>query len=229
MLAENLKEVRLRITAAAQRVGRNPQEIKLIAVSKTKPASMIKECMEEGQLIFGENKVQELMEKIPILPDFLEWHLIGHLQKNKVKYIVDQVSMIHSVDTVALAEQIQKEAVKKNCEVNILLEVNVAREETKSGFYLEDVYDACCQIAAFSNVHIMGLMTVAPFVENPEENRIIFRKLKHLFVDIQSKKVDNICMTELSMGMSNDYEVAIEEGATIVRIGSALFGPRNYA
>jgi hypothetical protein len=133
------------------------------------------------------------------------------------------------VDTVALAEQIQKEAAKKHCDVDILLEVNVAKEESKSGFDAEEVYDACCQIAAFPNVHIRGLMTVAPFVEDPEENRIIFRKLKHLLVDIQAKKVDNVCMTELSMGMTNDYEVAIEEGATMVRVGTALFGARVYA
>jgi hypothetical protein len=229
MIAENLKNVRLRVEAAAQRAGRDPREVKLIAVSKTKPVSMIEECIAEGQLVFGENKVQELVEKIPQLPQDLEWHLIGHLQKNKVKYIVDQVALIHSVDTVALAEQIQKEAVKKNCDVDILLEVNVAKEETKSGFNAEEVYDACCQIAAFPNVHIKGLMTVAPFVENPEENRIIFRKLKQLYVDIQGKKVDNICMSELSMGMSNDFEVAIEEGATMVRVGTALFGARDYA
>lgn len=229
MIADNLREIRNHAEAAALRAGRDPKEIKLIAVSKTKPVSMIEECINAGQYIFGENRVQELVEKIPRLPNNLEWHLIGHLQKNKVKYIIGQVELIHSVDTVALAEQIQKEAQKKNCDVNILLEVNVAREETKSGFFMEDVYSACCQIAAFPNVHIKGLMTVAPFVENAEKNRIIFQKLKHLLVDIQSKKVDNVHMTELSMGMTNDYEIAIEEGATMVRVGTALFGARSYA
>lgn len=229
MINENLMKVRSRIEAAALRVGRDQRDIKLIAVSKTKPVDMIKECVRAGQYAFGENKVQELVGKIPQLPANLEWHLIGHLQKNKVKYVVGQVALIHSVDTVALAEQIQREAKKKNCDVNILLEVNVAMEESKSGFYMEEVYDACCQIAAFPNVHIKGLMTVAPFVENPEENRVIFRKLKHLLVDIQSKKVDNVHMTELSMGMTNDYEIAIEEGATMVRVGTALFGTRSYA
>lgn len=229
MISDNLIDVRKRIEAAALRAGRDQGDIKLIAVSKTKPVDMIEECIRAGQYAFGENRVQELVEKIPQLPAELEWHLIGHLQKNKVKYIVGQVELIHSVDTVALAEQIQREAQKKKCDVNILLEVNVAMEETKTGFYVEDVYNACCQIAEFSNVHIKGLMTVAPFVKNPEENRVIFRKLKHLLVDIQSKKVDNVHMTELSMGMTNDYEIAIEEGATMVRVGTALFGARNYA
>jgi hypothetical protein len=228
MIAENLKDVRARIKEAALRAGRKPEDVKLIAVSKTKPVSLIEECVSEGQMVFGENRVQELMNKIPQLPDCLEWHLIGQLQKNKVKYIVDQVTLIHSVDSVSLAEQIQKEAQKKACDVHILLEVNVAGEVTKTGFKPEDVYDACCRIAAFPNVHIEGLMTVAPFVQNPEENRIIFQKLKHLLVDIQSKKVDNVHMTELSMGMSNDYEIAIEEGATMVRVGTALFGARDY-
>lgn len=229
MIIDNLEEIRERIEAAALRAGRAGTDIKLIAVSKTKPVSMIEECVRAGQLVFGENKVQELVEKIPQLPEKLEWHMIGHLQKNKVKYIVDQVKLIHSVDTVALAEQIQREAQKKNCDVNILLEVNVSKEETKTGFYVEDVYDACCQIAVFPNVHIKGLMTVAPYVEDPEDNRIIFQKLRHLLVDIQSKKVDNVHMTELSMGMTNDYEIAIEEGATMVRVGTALFGARSYA
>ncbi len=228
MIAENLQEIRSRIAAAAHRAGRNESDIKLIAVSKTKPVEMIEECIKAGQYVFGENKVQELVHKIPQLPEKLEWHLIGHLQKNKVKYIVDQVELIHSVDTVALAEQIQKEAAKKKCDVNILLEVNVAREDTKSGFYMEDVYDACRQISKFPNVHVRGLMTVAPFVANPEENRVIFQNLKHLLVDIQGKKVDNIHMTELSMGMTNDYEIAVEEGATMVRVGTAIFGARNY-
>lgn len=229
MITENLTEVRQRIAEAAQRAGRSPEEIKLIAVSKTKPVEMIEECVRAGQYVFGENRVQELVEKMPQLPRDLEWHLIGHLQKNKVKYIVGQVKLIHSVDSVALAGQIQKESLKKNCDTDILLEVNVAREATKSGFYMEEVYDACCQIAAFPNVHIRGLMTVAPFVQNPEENRVIFQKLKHLLVDIQGKKVDNVHMTELSMGMTNDYETAIQEGATMVRVGTALFGARNYA
>ncbi len=228
MIADNLNEVRRRIERAAHRARKNTGDIKLIAVSKTKPVDMIRDCLSSGQYVFGENKVQELVGKIPQLPDTCEWHLIGHLQKNKVKYIVDQVAMIHSVDTVSLAEQIQKEALKKGCDVDILLEVNVSKEETKTGFYVEDVFDACCKIAKFSNVHIKGLMTVAPFVANPEENRAIFRDLRHLFVDIQSKKVDNIRMAELSMGMTNDFEVAIEEGATMVRVGTAIFGVRDY-
>ncbi len=227
MVSDCLMDVREHIAEAAKRAGRDPSEIKLIAVSKTKPIEMIEECQAHGQLVFGENKVQELMEKHEMHPE-LEWHLIGHLQKNKVKYVVGNVTMIHSVDSVELAEKIQKEAEKHDCDVDILLEVNVAKEETKTGFYTEDVLDACLKIAQFPRVHIKGLMTVAPFVENPEENRAIFRNLKHILVDIQSKKVDNVDMRELSMGMTNDYEIAIEEGATLVRVGSAIFGKRNY-
>lgn len=227
MVSDDLLNVRKNIEMAARRAGRDPKEIKLIAVSKTKPISMIEECVEHGQLSFGENKVQELMEKREVHPE-LEWHLIGHLQKNKVKYVVGNVAMIHSVDSVELAEKIQTEAEKRQTDVDILLEVNVAEEETKTGFKCPEVQDACMKIAVFPNVHIKGLMTVAPFVENPEENREIFRKLRHILVDIRSKKVDNIDMTELSMGMTNDYEIAIEEGATLVRVGSAIFGKRNY-
>ncbi len=227
MVSDCLLDVKEHIELAAKRAGRDPSEIRLIAVSKTKPIEMIEECKAQGQLLFGENKVQELMEKRELHPE-LEWHLIGHLQKNKVKYVVGNVALIHSVDSVDLAEKIQKEAEKHDCDVNVLLEVNVAKEETKTGFYVEDVLDACLKIAQFPRVHIKGLMTVAPFVENPEENRAIFRNLKHILVDIQGKKVDNVDMRELSMGMTNDYEIAIEEGATLVRVGSAIFGKRNY-
>lgn len=200
--------------------------MKLIAVSKTKPVSMIEEAIACGQTVFGENKVQELCDKIPQLPANLEWHLIGHLQRNKVKYIVDKVALIHSVDTVRLAKQISQEAVKAGVTVQILLEVNVAREESKFGFMEEEVEEAVREIAAFPNIQIVGLMTIAPFVADPEENRIYFKKLHQLCVDINKKNIDNIRMSELSMGMTGDYEVAIEEGATMVRVGTGIFGTR---
>ena len=226
MVQEQLNEVRQKIVQACERAGRNPSEVKLIAVSKTKPVSMIEEAIACGQTVFGENKVQELCDKIPQLPANLEWHLIGHLQRNKVKYIVDKVALIHSVDTVRLAKQISQEAVKAGVTVQILLEVNVAREESKFGFMEEEVEEAVREIAAFPNIQIVGLMTIAPFVADPEENRIYFKKLHQLCVDINKKNIDNIRMSELSMGMTGDYEVAIEDGATMVRVGTGIFGTR---
>lgn len=226
LVQEQLNEVRQKIVQACERAGRNPSEVKLIAVSKTKPVSMIEEAIAYGQTVFGENKVQELCDKIPQLPANLEWHLIGHLQRNKVKYIVDKVALIHSVDTVRLAKQISQEAVKAGVTVQILLEVNVAREESKFGFMEEEVEEAVREIAAFPNIQIVGLMTIAPFVADPEENRIYFKKLHQLCVDINKKNIDNIRMSELSMGMTGDYEVAIEEGATMVRVGTGIFGTR---
>ncbi|CVI69974.1 hypothetical protein NDGK_01711 [Clostridiales bacterium CHKCI001] len=226
LVQEQLNEVKEKILQACERVGRNPSEVKLIAVSKTKPVSMIEEAIACGQTVFGENKVQELCDKIPQLPVDLEWHLIGHLQRNKVKYIVDKVALIHSVDTVRLAKQISQEAVKAGVRVKILLEVNVAREESKFGFMEEEVEEAVREIATFPNIQIVGLMTIAPFVTDPEENRIYFKKLHQLCVDIGKKNIDNIRMSELSMGMTGDYEVAIEEGATMVRVGTGIFGTR---
>lgn len=226
LVQEQLNEVRQKIVQACERAGRNPSEVKLIAVSKTKPVSMIEEAIACGQTVFGENKVQELCDKIPQLPANLEWHLIGHLQRNKVKYIVDKVALIHSVDTVRLAKQISQEAVKAGVTVQILLEVNVAREESKFGFMEEEVEEAVREIAAFPNIQVVGLMTIAPFVADPEENRIYFKKLHQLCVDINKKNIDNIRMSELSMGMTGDYEVAIEEGATMVRVGTGIFGTR---
>ena len=226
MVQEQLNEVRQKIVQACERAGRNPSEVKLIAVSKTKPVSMIEEAIACGQTVFGENKVQELCDKIPQLPANLEWHLIGHLQRNKVKYIVDKVALIHSVDTVRLAKQISQEAIKAGVTVQILLEVNVAREESKFGFMEEEVEEAVREIAAFPNIQIVGLMTIAPFVADPEENRIYFKKLHQLCVDINKKNIDNIRMSELSMGMTGDYEVAIEEGETMVRVGTGIFGTR---
>ena len=226
MVQEQLNEVRQKIVQACERAERNPSEVKLIAVSNTKPVFMIEEAIACGQTVFGENKVQELCDKIPQLPANLEWHLIGHLQRNKVKYIVDKVALIHSVDTVRLAKQISQEAIKAGVTVQILLEVNVAREESKFGFMEKEVEEAVREIAAFPNIQIVGLMTIAPFVADPEENRIYFKKLHQLCVDINKKNIDNIRMSELSMGMTGDYEVAIEEGATMVRVGTGIFGTR---
>lgn len=228
MIKENLEQVRRRMTEACARVGRDPEEVTLISVSKTKPVPMLLEAYEAGERQFGENKVQEIMEKFPQMPEDVNWHLIGHLQRNKVKYIVDKVTLIHSVDSLRLAQEISKEAVKHDVTVEILLEVNVAQEESKYGFTCQEAYDCVDEIAALPGLRVVGLMTIAPFVENGEENREVFAKLKQLSVDIDGKNVDNVCMRELSMGMTGDYEVAIEEGATLVRVGTGIFGHRDY-
>ncbi len=228
MIKDNIAAVRERIDAAAKRAGRDPEEIKLIAVSKTMPVEMLKEAYEAGQRDFGENRVQELVPKMEELPADIRWHLIGQLQKNKVKYISGRTELIHSVDSIGLAQFIDKEAKKRGVVSDILFEVNIAGEESKSGFKPEDVLDAAEQISALDGVRIRGLMTVAPLVENAEDNRIYFRNLKHLYIDMQNKNMDNSMVDTLSMGMSGDFEVAVEEGATMVRVGTAIFGKRSY-
>lgn len=228
MIRENLEEVRGKIKAACQRAGREEGAVTLIAVSKTKPLEDLREAYEAGARDFGENKVQELTEKIPEMPKDVRWHMIGHLQRNKVKYIVGKVYMIHGVDSLRLAEEISKEAVKQGVSVRILMEVNVAQEETKFGISVSEAPLLAEQIAKLPGISLQGLMTIAPYVDDPEENREIFAKLRQLAVDISRKNIDNICMNVLSMGMTGDYEVAIEEGATYVRVGTGIFGERNY-
>jgi len=227
-LKANLKSVEERVSAACARAGRDRSEVTLIAVSKTKPIEDLQVIYEQGIREFGENKVQELTGKIPEMAEDINWHLIGHLQRNKVKYIVDKVKLIHSVDSYRLAEEINIQAKKHGIIVPILIEVNAANEATKFGVRLEEAKQLCEEIAHLENVHIMGLMTIAPNVVVPEENRAIFHKIKDLSVDIASENIDNIDMRIISMGMTNDFEVAIEEGATHVRVGTAIFGERNY-
>lgn len=228
MLRENLQDVEKRIQEACLRAGRKREEITLIAVSKTKPIPMLEEIYQEQIRDFGENKVQELTQKEEVLPKDIRWHMIGHLQRNKIKYIVDKTTLIHSVDSIRLAEAIHKEAQKKGVVADVLLEVNVAEEESKFGFSYEEVLPALETLKTFSNIRIRGLMTIAPFVEDPEENRSVFASLKQLSVDIAKKNIDNIEVEILSMGMTNDFEVAIEEGATMIRVGTAIFGERQY-
>ena len=228
MLVDNYEKVLKNVNEAYLKSGRTDGNITLIAVSKTKPVSDIEELYDHGVRVFGENKVQELCEKYEALPKDIEWHMIGHLQRNKVKYIVDKVALIHSVDSVRLAQQIEDEAAKKNLIVNILIEVNVAEEESKFGLKTDEVIDMVETISKFEHIRIKGLMTIAPFVNNPEENRKYFKKLKQLSVDIEAKNIDNVCMCELSMGMTGDYQVATEEGATFVRVGTGIFGERHY-
>ena len=229
MLRENLQEVEQRIADACRRAGRKREEVTLIAVSKTKPAEMLKEAYDLGVRVFGENKVQELTEKYDLLPDDIRWHMIGHLQTNKVKYLIGKTELIHSVDSLKLAKVIEKESEKKECITDILVEVNVAEEESKFGLKMEEVIPFIENAAQFPHINVRGLMTIAPFVENPEKNRTIFADLHKLYVDIKEKNIDNDTVSILSMGMTNDYEVAIEEGATMVRIGTGIFGARNYS
>ncbi len=228
VLKENYANVLKNVHNACERAGRKTDDVTLIAVSKTKPVEMLQEIYDCGCRDFGENKVQEIMDKYEKLPNDIRWHMIGHLQTNKVKYIVDKVYMIHSVDSIKLAKEISKEAVKKNVAVKVLLEVNVAKEETKFGLLTEEVLDFYKEVIDLPGLKVCGLMTIAPYVENSEENRQHFVKLKQLMVDIESEKTDNISVGELSMGMTGDYEVAIEEGATYVRVGTGIFGERNY-
>ena len=228
MLKENLANVEKNIEQACKNAGRSRDEVTLIAVSKTKPVEMLQEIYDENIRDFGENKVQELCSKMGQLPSDIRWHMIGHLQRNKVKYIVGKVELIHSVDTYRLAEEINIQAKKPNVIVPILVEVNIAHEESKFGISAEDAILLVEEISKLENIRIKGLMTIAPYVENPEDNRLYFRKIKQLSVDITNKNIDNVFMEILSMGMTGDYMVAIEEGATMVRVGTGIFGERNY-
>mgnify|MGYP000026191997 FL=1 len=251
MMKDNLEAIEQRIAEACIRAGRSRDEVTLIAVSKTKPNEMLMEAYNLGIRNFGENKVQELVAKYDALnagfEEKVNWHMIGHLQRNKVKYIIDKVTLIHSVDSVRLAQQIEKEAAKKNIIADILIEVNIAQEKTKFGVSADELLPLILNIASFEHIRIRGLMTIAPYVENPEKNRDYFKKMRQLYVDIKSKNIDNIYNKSilednasnwdkildkfdiLSMGMTGDFEVAIEEGATMVRIGTGIFGEREYS
>lgn len=228
MLKENLTHVEEKIETVCSTHGIPRDSITLIAVSKTKPVEMLQEIYDAGCRDFGENKVQELVDKYEQLPKDIHWHMIGHLQRNKVKYIIGKVVLIHSVDSLRLAETIEKESAKHNITTDILIEVNMAHEESKFGVLPEEIYDLLMEISKFEHVRVKGLMTVAPFVDNPRKNSEIFEKMHKLSVDIESKNIDNITMSILSMGMTNDYEVALEEGANMIRVGTAIFGERNY-
>ncbi len=228
MVTENLMDVEAKIQAACDRAGRDRSEVTLIAVSKTKPVEMIKEAIDCGINVFGENKVQELVSKYDELDKGLEWHMIGHLQRNKVKMLPGRVKRIHSVDSIRLAEEIDKQFSNAGLIADILVEVNVAGEDSKFGIALDEVEEFLRKISQYSSIKVHGLMTIAPYVDDPEQNRTIFCDLRKKMVDINSKNIDNIYMDELSMGMTGDYEVAIEEGATYVRVGTGIFGSRIY-
>ena len=223
-IAANIKGIIHKIKLAAERVGRKEESVKLVAVTKTVDVSKIKEAMAAGIKIIGENRVQEAREKFKDIGKEVEWHLIGHLQTNKVKYIFDIFSLIHSVDSLPLSEEIQRRAENKGLETDILIEVNLSGEKTKFGILPEKAINFVKDISRFKNINIMGLMTIPPFSESPEDSRKYFKMLRMLRDDIQREGIE---MKELSMGMSNDFEVAVEEGATMVRIGTAIFGERR--
>ena len=224
----NLKVVEENIKNAAIASGRDPKDITLIAVTKTKPFEMLMEAYDEGIRDFGENKVQDLVAKWELAPKDSRFHMIGHLQKNKVKYLIGKAFLIHGVDSYELAAEIEKQSAKTNTVTNILIEVNVAGEETKFGVSLEETKDLVKKIAVLPHVHIKGLMTIAPYVDIDEDNRQYFVDLRHLLIDIDKENIDNVDMDVLSMGMTGDYKVAVSEGATYVRVGTGIFGERNY-
>ncbi len=226
-IRDNIADVRKRVESAAKVSGRMLKDIDIIAVTKTVDTERIMYAVEEGLVNLGENRVQELVEKYDIINRECNWHLIGHLQTNKVKYIIDKVKMIHSLDRIELADEIQARAEKIGKVIDVLVQVNVSGEKSKFGIGTQDVMDFIKKLSTYSNLRVRGLMTMAPYVEQPEDIRYVFRGLREIFIDINNQNVDNICMDCLSMGMSNDFEVAIEEGANMVRIGTAIFGRRG--
>lgn len=228
MIKDNLNEIQKRINDACVRCGRDEASVKLIAVSKTKPVDMMREVMEAGVVDFGENYVQELCDKIEEIKEPVVWHMIGHLQTNKVKYIVGKVALIHSVDSLKLAEAIDKEAGKKGVKQDVLIEINIGEEATKTGIGLEAAMNLVKEASKLENIHICGLMCIPPVVDEPENSRPYFRQIAMLKEEIEKLNLPGVDMRELSMGMTGDFEVAIEEGATFVRVGTAIFGARNY-
>lgn len=228
MIRENLDLIEERITKACERAGRPRDSVTLICVTKTKPLEMLQEAYDAGQRNFGENKVQEICRKKPDLPEDIKWHMIGHLQRNKVRQLIGNTVMIHSVDSLRLAETISTEAEKAGIVMPVLIEVNAANEDSKFGVAPDLAESLIKAVSGLRGIHIEGLMTIAPYTDDPETNRPYFAALRELAVDISQKCIDNVSMNVLSMGMTGDFEVAIEEGATIIRVGTGIFGERIY-
>lgn len=227
-ISQNIKEVKEKIEMAAARSGRKSEDITLVAVSKTQPIEKIIEAKESGLNIFGENKVQEIVDKYPNIIE-VQWHLIGHLQTNKVKYIIDKVSLIHSLDSISLAEEIDKRAKKANKIMPVLIQINIGKEESKSGIFEEELQDFIEELKKFNNIVIKGIMTIPPKADSDDEARKYFKRMKEIFESLKVYNCENIDIEYLSMGMTGDYEIAIEEGANIIRVGTGIFGERNYA
>ncbi len=228
-IKDNLDKVINTIEECCKSSGRNTDDVTLIAVTKTKPFEMLMEAYDYGIRDFGENKVQDLVEKYEKAPKDSRFHMIGHLQKNKVKYLINKAYLIHGVDSLELAKVIEKESAKQNTVTDILIEVNVAQEETKFGINVSEAHDLVKSISELPHVHVKGLMTIAPYVANSDENRQYFVELRDLLIDIKAQNYDNVSMDILSMGMTNDYPVAICEGATYIRVGTGIFGERDYS
>lgn len=226
-IAENIRDVQERIADAARRAHREPAAVKLVAVTKTVGQDRIREAVAAGALILGENRVQEAREKIAALGPVASWHLIGHLQANKAKYAVTLFYLIHSVDSIGLAQEIDRQAAKNGKVQDILVEVNVSGEASKAGVGAGDAAGLVREAAKLPHVRVQGLMTVPPFAEDPEASRPYFRRLRELSGEIAKENIPRVAMKELSMGMSGDFEVAVEEGATLVRVGTAIFGERT--
>lgn len=228
-IKENLSKIRDNINRTSIKANRSSKNVTLLAVTKTVDIDAVNEAIQEKVTDVGENKPQELARKYDVIGDRVRWHLIGSLQTNKVKYIIDKVYMIHSLDREVLCEEIQKRAEKIDKTINCLIQVNISKEESKHGLEEKDVVDFIKRVSAnYKNIKIKGLMTMAPFIEDKDQIRSVFKRLKELSIEIDSLNIPNVDMDELSMGMSNDYQIAIEEGATIVRVGTSIFGERNY-
>lgn len=226
-VAENIKFVKYRIQEACKRVNRDSRDIILVGVSKTHPIEKLIKAKEAGIEVFGESKAQELMEKFEQL-DGVKWHFIGHLQKNKVKYIIDKVELIHSLDNIELAKEIDKRANNLNKVMDVLIQINIGKEESKYGIYKEDIWEFCNSLKEFKNIKVKGLMCIPPADASIDETRIYFKQMKQIYDDVKKLEYDNFDIMYLSMGMSDDFEIAIEEGANIVRVGTGIFGERYY-
>lgn len=227
-IAKNLAEIEKRITAAAEKSGRKREDITFIAVTKTHPVEMMNEAIDLGVTDIGENKPQEVRDKYPLVKP-VKWHMIGHLQTNKVKYVINKVCLIHSVDSIKLMDEIDRQAKNHGLIMDILIQVNISGEETKSGIRPDELDSLLTRAGELTNIRVKGLMTIAPKNDNPVENSLHFDNMRQLFVDISRKTYYNVTMQYLSMGMSADFETAIEHGANMVRIGSAVFGARDYS
>jgi pyridoxal phosphate enzyme (YggS family) len=228
-IVANVQKVRDVIEQAAAKSGRKPDEIKLMAVTKTMPAQAVTAALDCGITLFGENRVQELLDKLPELDmTGRSAHIIGHMQTNKVKYVIDKVDMIQSLDSFHLAQEIDSQAEKAKKIMKVLVEVNIGREQSKSGVMPEEIFNFIDRVSEFSHLKICGLMSIPPFDEDKEKTRLYFKQIRKLFIDIAVKKSDNIDMNVLSMGMSSDFAIAIEEGSTMIRVGTSIFGKRNY-
>ena len=228
VVLENLKVIRDKVAAAAEKSGRKAQDVRIMAVTKTVAPELVNVAINNGINLLGENRVQEYLDKKDSYVPNTETHFIGHLQTNKVKYIIDKVSMIQSVDSIKLAKEISKNAIKNNLTMDVLVEINIGDEESKSGIEAEKAEELIREIAQLEAIRVKGIMSIPPICDNKEQSLNYFSRLRQIFVDISAKNIDNVYMEYLSMGMSQDFEAAIEMGANIVRIGSALFGRRQY-